>query len=47
MTEDEKIGWHLQLHGHKFEQTPGDSGIQGSLARYSPRGRSSQTQLSN
>ena len=22
--EDEMIGWHYQLNGHKFEQTPGD-----------------------
>ena len=26
------IGWHHQLDGHKFEQTPGDSDGQGSLA---------------
>ena len=25
MTEDEMIGWHHQLNGHEFEQTPGDS----------------------
>ena len=24
-TEDEMVGWHHQLKGHKFEQTPGDS----------------------
>ena len=24
MTEDEMVGWHHQLNGHKFEQTPGD-----------------------
>ena len=24
MTEDEMIGWHHQLNGHEFEQTPGD-----------------------
>ena len=24
-------GWHLQLNGHESEQTPGDSGGQGSL----------------
>ena len=23
MTEDEMAGWHLQLDGHEFEQTPG------------------------
>ena len=31
MTEDETVGWH-QLNGHEFEQTPGDSEGQGSLA---------------
>ena len=25
MIEDEKVGWHHQLNGHEFEQTPGDS----------------------
>ena len=25
MTEDEMIGWHHQLDGYGFEQTPGDS----------------------
>ena len=25
-------GWHHQLNGHEFEQTPGDSEGQGSLA---------------
>ena len=31
-TEDEMVGWHHQLNGHEFEQTPGDSEGQGSLA---------------
>ena len=31
-TEDEMIGWHYWLNGHEFEQTPGDSEGQGSLA---------------
>ena len=26
------VGWHHQLNGHKFEQTPGDGEEQGSLA---------------
>ena len=26
------VGWHHQLNGHEFEQTPGDSEGQGSLA---------------
>ena len=30
-TEDEMIGWHHQLNGHEFEQTPGDGEGQGSL----------------
>ena len=25
-TEDEMVGWHHQLNGYEFEQTPGDSG---------------------
>ena len=37
-TEDEMVGWHYQLNGHKFKQTPGDSEGQGSLACCSPRG---------
>ena len=32
MTEDEMVGWHQQLNGHKFEQTPGDGEEWGSLA---------------
>ena len=38
MTEDETAGWHHQLNGQEFEQTPGDGEGQGSLACYSPRG---------
>ena len=30
-TEDEVVGWHHQLKGHKFEQTPGECEGQGSL----------------
>ena len=26
------VGWHHKLSGHEFEQTPGDSVGQGSLA---------------
>ena len=37
-TEDEMVGWHLQLDGHEFEQTPGDGEGQGSLACCSPWG---------
>ena len=32
VTEDEIVGWHHRLNGHEFEQTPGDSKGQGSLA---------------
>ena len=31
-TEDEIVEWHHQLNGHGFEQTPGDSEGQRSLA---------------
>ena len=32
------IGWHHQLNGHEFEQTPQDSGGQRSLVDCSPWG---------
>ena len=38
VTEDEMVGWHHQLNGHEFEQTPGDSEGQGSLMCCSPWG---------
>ena len=25
VTEDDMVGWHHQLNGHDFEQSPGDS----------------------
>ena len=37
-TEDEMVGWHHQLGGHEFEQTPGAGDGQGSLACYGPWG---------
>ena len=37
-TEDEMVGWHHWLNGHEFEQAPGDSEGQGSLACCSPWG---------
>ena len=37
-TEDEMVGWHHWLNRHEFEQTPGDSEGQGSLACSSPWG---------
>ena len=39
MTEDEMVGWHYQLNGCEFEQTPGDAEGQGSLVCCSPWGR--------
>ena len=32
MAEDEMVGWHHQLKGPEFEQTPGDGKGQVSLA---------------
>ena len=32
------MGWHHQLNGHEFEQTPGVGDGQGSLACCSPWG---------
>ena len=37
-TEDEIVGWHHQLDGHKFEQALGVDDGQGSLACCSPWG---------
>ena len=36
MIEDKIVGWHHWLNGHEFEQTPGNSEGQGSLACFSP-----------
>ena len=38
ITEDDMVRWHHRLSGHEFEQTPGDSEGQGSLACCSPWG---------
>ena len=38
MTEDEMFGWHCQLDGHEFEQSPGVGDEQGSLMCCSPQG---------
>ena len=43
MTEDEMVGWHRRLHGHEFDQAPGDGEGQGGLACCSPWGRESNT----
>ena len=37
-TEDKMVGWYHRLRGHEFEQTPGDSEGQGSLACCSSQG---------
>jgi len=39
VTENEMVGWHHRLSGHEFEQAPGDSEGQGSLACCSSWGR--------
>ena len=36
VTENEMVGWHHQLNGQEFEQTPGDSEGQGSLVYCCP-----------
>ena len=38
-TEDKMVGWHHQLYGLEFEQTPGVGDEQGGLACCSPLGR--------
>ena len=38
MIEDEMVGWHHQLNGHKFEQILGDNEGQGRLMCCSPQG---------
>ena len=47
MTENEMVGWHHQLDGHEFEQTPGVGDGQGSLICCSPWVAKSQTRLSD
>ena len=39
VTEDEMVGWHHRLNGHKFEQSSGVGDGQRSLACCSPWGR--------
>ena len=38
MTENEMVGWHHRFNGHEFEQAPGYSEGEGSLACCSPWG---------
>ena len=48
VTEDETVGWQDKLNGHEFEQIPGDSEGQESLACCSLlRSHKSQTLLSD
>ena len=47
MTEDEMVGWHHRLSGHKFEQAPGDGKGQGAWYAAVHRAEKSWTQLSN
>ena len=46
-TEDEMVGWHIQLNGDEFEQTLGEFHGQRSLVVYSPWITKSRTWLSN
>ena len=43
VTKDKMVGWHDQLNGHEFNQTPGDNEGQGSLVCYSPWGHKEDT----
>ena len=45
--EDKMVRQHHRLNGHEFEQTPGDSGGQRSLACYTSWVTKRQTQLGN
>ena len=45
--EDDMVGWHHQLNGHEFEQTPGNVEGQGNLACCSPRGCKELTEQLN
>ena len=38
MAEDELVGWHHWVNGHKLSKVPGDGEGQGSLACWSPWG---------
>ena len=45
--QDEMVGWHHQVDGHKFEQAPGVVDGQESLSCCSPWGGGSRTWLSD
>ena len=44
MTKDKVVGWHHQLNGHEFEQTPEDMEDRGDAVHEVIK---SQTQLSH
>ena len=46
-TEDEMVGWHHQLNGHEFEQTPGAGDGQGSLSCFFHQVIKSQTRMND
>ena len=41
------VGWHHQLNGHEFEQTPRDGEAQGSLASMESQRIDTTKQLNN
>ena len=45
MTEDKMVGWHHQLNGHEFGQTPGVGDGQGGLVCYSRKESGTTEQL--
>ena len=47
MTENEMVGWHHQIRGHEFDQTPGNSEGHRSLECSSPGGHREWTQVNN
>ena len=47
MTEDKMAGWHHQLNGHEFEQTPGDGEGQGGLMSMGSQGSDTTEPLNN
>ena len=48
MKEDEMVGWHQQLNGREFEQTPGDTVKDGEAWRAAVHGvAKSRTRLSS
>ena len=46
VTEDKMVVWRHWLNGHEFEQAPGNSKGQGSLARWGPWGSKESDMMS-